>query len=76
MALMSDTATESEHRKRIWFFPHKFWQATKDMPKEKAADLMAEVESYAAAGDVQALSKYPFVFVGDPYKRKPKNTAA
>ncbi len=76
MALMSDTTTESEHRKRIWFFPHKFWQATQHMPKEEAADLMAEVESYAAAGDVQALSKYPFVFVGDPYKKKEKNPAA
>jgi len=76
MALMSDTATESEHRNRIWFFPHKFWQATKDMPKEEAADLMAEVESYAAAGDFQALKKYPFVFVGDPYSKKGKNSAA
>jgi len=72
MALMSDTNTESEHRNRIWFFPHKFWQATKNMPKDEAANLMAEVESYAAAGDVQALSKYPFVFVGDPYKKQAK----
>jgi len=76
MALMSDTNTEPEHRTRIWFFPHKFWQATKNMPKDEAANLMAEVEGYAAAGDVQALSKYPFVFVGDPYKKKGKNPAA
>lgn len=75
MALMSDSATESDHRNRIWFFPHKFWQATRNMPKEEAADLMAEVESYAAAGDVQALSKYPFVFVGDPYKKKTTSAA-
>jgi hypothetical protein len=76
MALMSDTGTECEQRKRIWFFPDKFWAATKNMPKEEAANLMAEVESYAAAGNVQALSKYPFVFVGDPYKKKEKNPAA
>ena len=72
---MSDGNTESDHRNRIWFFPHKFWQATKNMPKEEAANLMAEVEQYAAAGDEKALSRYPFVFVGDPYK-KHKNSAA
>ena len=72
---MYDGKTESDHRNRIWFFPQKFWQATKNMPKEEAANLMAEVEQYAAAGDVQALRKYPFVFIGDPYK-KSKNSAA
>jgi hypothetical protein len=48
------------------------------MPKDEASNLMAEVERYAAAGDVKALSKYPFVFVGDPYKKrdKSKNPAA
>ena len=61
--------TEVDHRERIWFFPDKFWQATKGMPKDEAANLMEEVERYAAAGDVQALGKYPFVFVGDPYKK-------
>ena len=67
MQLISEA--ETEPRSRIWFFPHKFWEATKNMPKEQAADLMAEVEGYAAAGDFQALSKYPFVVVGDPYKK-------
>lgn len=76
MALMTETATESDHRNRIWFFPHKFWQVTKNMPKEEAANLMSEVEGYAAAGDFQALSKYSFVFVGDPYKKKTESPAA
>jgi hypothetical protein len=76
MALMSDTGTESDHRNRIWFFPHKFWEATKHMPKEDAENLMSEVEGYAAAGDLQALSKYPFVFVGDPYKKRERIPAA
>lgn len=76
MPLMTETATESDHRKRIWFFPDKFWQATKDMPKEEAASLMSEVEGYAAAGNLKALSRYPFVFVGDPYKKKQKSPAA
>ena len=73
---LSDAATESDQRTRIWFFPHKFWQATKNMPKEEAANLLTEVENYAAAGDVQALKKYSFVVVGDPYKRKEKPSAA
>jgi hypothetical protein len=66
----SDPATETEHRERIWFFPDKFWRATKNMPPDEVAKLMAEVEGYAAAGDMQALRKYPFVVVGDPYKKK------
>jgi hypothetical protein len=72
MPSFSDASSEADHRNRIWFFPDKFWQATKNMPKDEAADLMAEVERYAEAGDVQALSKYPFVFVGDPYKKGKK----
>jgi len=76
MALLSDTKTDSDQRNRIWFFPHKFWEATKHMPKEEAANLMAEVEGYAASGDTEALRKYPFVFVGDPYKKKSRDSAA
>lgn len=60
--------TEVNQRERIWFFPHKFWQATKGMPKDEASKLMSEVEEYAAAKNFDALRKYPFVFVGDPYK--------
>ena len=54
MTSVSDTSTESDHRNRIWFFPHKFWAATQNMPKEEAADLMAEVEQYAASGNLEA----------------------
>ena len=66
----SGNPTEANPRERIWFFPDKFWRATKNMPPDEVANLMAEVESYAAAGDMQALRKYPFVVVGDPYKKK------
>ncbi len=75
MQSLVDHPAEADHRNRIWFFPDKFWQATKNMPEKEASDLMAEVERYAAAGDVQALSKYPFVFVGDPYKKKRRSAA-
>jgi predicted lipoprotein len=70
MIANSDPATEPDRRERIWFFPDKFWRATKDMGPDEVANLMAEVEGYATAGDVQALRKYPFVVVGDPYKKK------
>ena len=68
MALTADAATESDHRNRIWFFPHKFWQATKGMPKEEVSRLMSQVEEAAEAKNFDALKKYPFVFVGDPYR--------
>ena len=69
MELKSDLSAEVNHRERIWFFPDKFWKATKDMPPDQVSSLMEEVEGYANAGDTQALLKYPFVFVGDPYKK-------
>ncbi len=68
MAPQVDGSAEINHRERIWFFPDKFWAATKGMPEEQVSNLMAEVEGYAAAGDLQELRKYSFVFVGDPYK--------
>jgi hypothetical protein len=68
MQVESESTLEVSHRERIWFFPDKFWQATKGMPQDEVARLMEEVEKYAEAKDVEALKKYPFVFVGDPYK--------
>ena len=57
-----------DRRERIWFFPHKFWQATKGMPKDEVTQLMSKVEEEAEAKNFDALKKYPFVFVGDPYR--------
>ncbi len=68
MQVESDNYSDISHRERIWFFPNKFWAATKGMPAEEANRLMEEVEKLAEAKDVEALKKYPFVFVGDPYK--------
>ena len=76
MESVADHSVEVNQRERIWFFPDKFWQATKDMPPEQVSSLMEEVERYAAARDVQALKKYPFVFVGDPYKKSKPASAA
>jgi len=60
--------SEPNYRERIWFFPNKFWAATKGMAEAEIDRLMQEVERYAEAKDLEALKKYPFVFVGDPYK--------
>ena len=68
MLAEADYSAEINHRERIWFFPNKFWAATKGMPAEEANRLMEEVEKLAEAKDVEALKKYSFVFVGDPYK--------
>jgi hypothetical protein len=62
------TPDEPNARERIWFFPHKWWQATKGMSKEEVAQLMDQVEHDAEDKNVDALKKYPFVYVGDPYK--------
>ncbi len=70
MQLGSDISAEINHRERIWFFPDKFWQATKGMPEDEVSRLMEEVERLAEAKDAQALSKFPFVFVGDPYNKQ------
>ena len=64
----TSSTTEVVQRQRIWFFPHKFWQATKGMPKDEVNRLMSQVEEEAEANDFDALRKYPFVFVGDPYR--------
>ncbi|HEY4933586.1 MAG TPA: hypothetical protein VII23_18635 [Terriglobales bacterium] len=68
MQVESDHTAEINQRERIWFFPDKFWQATKGMAQDEVSRLMEEVERYAEAKDVEALKRYPFVFVGDPYK--------
>jgi hypothetical protein len=70
MNSVADSKVEANRRERIWFFPDKFWRATEHMKPEEVATLMAEVERCAEVRDVEALRKYPFVFVGDPYKNK------
>ena len=49
MPVEIEKAREINSRDRIWFFPDKFWRATKGMPAEEVSKLMEEVERYAAA---------------------------
>jgi len=53
---------------RIWFYPLKFWAATRKMSQEEADRLLNEVLALAEIRDVDALRKFPFVPVG-PHKR-------
>ena len=64
----SNQTSDTSSGQRVWFFPHKFWQATKGMPKDEVAQLMSKVEEEAEARDFEALKKYPFVYVGNPYQ--------
>ncbi len=54
----------------IWFFPHKFWAATRSMPKEHADRLLDEVIQLAEVRDLEALQKYDFVSLESRYPRK------
>ena len=54
----------------IWFFPHKFWAATRNMPKEQADKLLDEVISLSEVRDLQALRKYDFVSLENPYRKR------
>ena len=76
MQAQSDCETEVKSPDRVWFFPDKFWRATQHMSPDEAANLMAEVEKYAEAGDTQALRKYPFIAIGNPYKKKRNDQSA
>lgn len=54
----------------IWFLPHKFWAATRNMPKEQADRLLDEVISLSEVRDLEALRKYDFVSLENPYRKK------
>jgi len=61
---------EVETVDRIWFLPHRFWAATRNMPKEQAKALLDEVIVLAEARDLDALRKYDFVSLENPYRRR------
>jgi hypothetical protein len=61
---------EEEAVDLIWFLPHKFWAATRNMPKERADRLLDEVIELAEARNLEALRKYDFVSLENPYPRR------
>jgi len=54
----------------IWFLPHKFWALTRNMTKEHADRLLDEVIALAEVRDLEALRKYDFVSLENPYRRR------
>lgn len=54
----------------IWFFPDKFWAATRNMPKHQADSLLEEVISLSEVRDIEALRKYDFVSIENPYRKR------
>jgi len=58
----------------IWFLPHRFWAATRNMPKEQADRLLNEVIALAEARDLEALRKYDFVSLENPYRKRTTST--
>jgi hypothetical protein len=65
-----------EPAKRIWFLPHEYWQITKKMSAEEIDQLMHEVECLAEARNFAALSKYPFIFIGERCHRREERLAS
>jgi hypothetical protein len=62
--------TTSQDQERIWFHPSKFWGATKDMPPEQVETLLESVLQLAAARNLEALSRYDFICVGNAILRR------
>jgi len=54
----------------IWFLPHRFWAATRNMPKEHADRLLDDVIALAEVRDVDTLRKYDFISLENPYPRR------
>ena len=61
---------EVTHADPIWFFPDKFWAATRNMPKEQADKLLDEVIELAELRDLEALRKYDFVSLERPSHKR------
>ena len=54
----------------IWFLPHRFWALTRNMPKENADRLLADVIALAEARDLETLRKHDFVSLENPHRRR------
>jgi len=62
------TANPAAPDGRIWFHPSKFWAVTRNMPKEHADRLLADVIALAEVRDLDTLRKYNFISLENPYR--------
>jgi hypothetical protein len=54
----------------IWFLPHRFCAATRNMSKGRADRLLDEVIALAEVRDLEAVQKYDFVSLENPRRRR------
>ncbi len=62
----------SEYPDRIWFYPPKFWAATRFMSRQQVEALKEEVWRMAEQKDLEGLRRFDFIYIGNPYKREKK----
>ena len=56
----------AEYPDRIWFNPPRFWEATKGIQPEAAAELLDKIIDLAEARDLEELRNFDFVSFGTP----------
>jgi len=61
----------AEYPDRIWFYPSRFWAATKTMSAEAADELLNHVIQLAESEDLDELSRFDFVHFGNPWRKVP-----
>jgi hypothetical protein len=54
---------------RVWLNPPKFWMATRGMSQEQIDRWMDYIWGLAERLDVDQLTKFDFITVGNPYKK-------
>ncbi len=54
---------------RIWFYPQKFWAATRNMDKQQADELRQRIQHMAEERDLDGLRQFDFIYIGNPYRK-------
>ncbi len=57
----------SQPIEKVWIDPPKYWAATAGMSEHEIAVLLESIVSCVWAGDVQALRRFDFVSLENPY---------
>jgi hypothetical protein len=53
--------------RKVWVFPPKYWAATERMTESERENMMQEILDLAERGDTEALKKFDFLSLEDPY---------
>ncbi len=60
----------SEYPERIWFYPPKFWAATRGMSQQQIDELKDKLTRMAEEKDFNGLRQFDFIYIGNPYKKQ------